>query len=163
MGADMWTHMRRLFAGIFKAPNGLGRLILAFALTILVFVVVELATGELIAGLLGAGFIVLLLALALVSQQDYEVTRPFDSQLERFWATPPAQRRRLAPGDRVIVLGFGLVGHHGTLVRATRLWWNGRKAWVVELDSSKPPGGRRQTIGEWVLVPLEGLQEPMSE
>lgn len=57
------------------------------------------------------------------------------------------------PGDRVEVRGFGLRGHRGTLIRRTRLPWNLRRAWVVELDAANAPGGKRQRIGEAILVP----------
>jgi len=60
----------------------------------------------------------------------------------------------LNTGDRVLVAGLALRGHTGTLIRRTRLPWNLRKAWVVELDAAKPPGGKRQPIGEGILIPL---------
>ena len=60
----------------------------------------------------------------------------------------------LKTGDRVLVAGMALRGHTGTLIRRTRLPWNLQKAWIVELDSAKAPGGKRQPIGESVLIPL---------
>ena len=66
----------------------------------------------------------------------------------------------LRTGDRVLVTAQLLRGHTGTLIRRTRLPWNLQKAWIVELDAAKPPGGKRQPIGEWVLVPLAPETEP---
>lgn len=60
----------------------------------------------------------------------------------------------LKTGDRVLVAGMALRGHTGILIRRTRLPWNLQKAWIVELDSAKAPGGKRQPIGEGILVPL---------
>jgi hypothetical protein len=64
------------------------------------------------------------------------------------------RRYELKTGDRVLVTGMALRGHTGTLIRRTRLPWNLQKAWIVELDSAKAPGGKRQPIGEGILVPL---------
>ncbi|CAA9220922.1 MAG: hypothetical protein AVDCRST_MAG10-662 [uncultured Acidimicrobiales bacterium] len=60
----------------------------------------------------------------------------------------------LKTGDRVLVTGLALRGHTGTVIRRTRLPWNLQKAWIVDLDTAKPPGGKRQPIGEGILVPL---------
>ncbi len=71
----------------------------------------------------------------------------------------PFRRYEFAPGDRVLVTALSLRGHTGTLLRPTRLPWNLKRAWIVELDAGKPPGGKRQPIGEAALVPLASLHE----
>lgn len=71
--------------------------------------------------------------------------------------------RDLEPGDRVLVAGLMLRGHQGTLIRRTRLPWNFRSAWIVELDNASAPGGKRQPIGEAILVRLKSLHEPEPE
>ena len=63
-------------------------------------------------------------------------------------------RYQLTTGDRVLVTALSLRGHTGTLIRRTRLPWNLTRAWIVELDATSPPGGKRQPIGEGALVPL---------
>lgn len=61
---------------------------------------------------------------------------------------PMFRRHDFSAGDRVAVIAWLLRGHRGTLIRPTRLWWNGRRAWIVELDGAKPLGGKRQPIAE---------------
>ena len=53
-----------------------------------------------------------------------------------------------APGDRVLVATFGLQRQTGTLRRKTRLPWNLREGWVVELDTPPLFGRRTQRIGQ---------------
>lgn len=60
--------------------------------------------------------------------------------------------------DRVAVRALALYRHTGTLIRPTRLAWNGQKAWLVQLDDPKAPGGSRQRIGEVALVPIAQLE-----
>ena len=64
-----------------------------------------------------------------------------------------------SPGDRVVVVAWSLRGVHGTLIRKTRLPWNGRRAWVVELDAERPLGGKRQPLAESVLLPVEAMRD----
>lgn len=68
-------------------------------------------------------------------------------------------RYDFAPGDRVVVVAWSLRGARGTLLRKTRLPWNGRRAWIVELDGGKLLGGKRQPLAEAVLLPLAAFQE----
>ena len=69
------------------------------------------------------------------------------------------ERSDFSPGDRVVVAAWSLRGWRGTLGRKTRLPWNGRRAWVVELDGPKPPGGRRQYLAESVLLPVDSFRD----
>lgn len=69
------------------------------------------------------------------------------------------RRYDFSPGDRVVVVAWSLRGLQGTLIRKTRLPWNGRRAWIVELDDSRPLGGRRQPLAESVLLPAESFQD----
>jgi len=59
----------------------------------------------------------------------------------------------------VVVVAWSLRGARGTLVRKTRLPWNGRRAWIVELDDEKPLAGKRQPLAESVLLPLAAFRE----
>lgn len=72
-------------------------------------------------------------------------------------------RHEFSPGDRVVVVAWSLRGLHGTLIRKTRLPWNGRRGWIVELDGSHPPGGKKQPLGESILLPEQSLEEPSGE
>ena len=49
----------------------------------------------------------------------------------------------------------------GTLVRKTRLPWNLRQGWAVELDTRPLFGRRTQRIGQTALIPLESVREPL--
>ena len=69
-------------------------------------------------------------------------------------------RYEFAPGDRVLVTVVGVQRKAGTLLRKTRLPWNLRKAWVVELDVPPLFGRRTQRIGETALIPLASVREP---
>lgn len=72
---------------------------------------------------------------------------------------PLFKESAFSPGDRVVVAAYSLRGRRGTLIRRTRLPWNGRRAWVVELDGPEAPGGRRQYLAESVLLPVEAFTE----
>ena len=65
----------------------------------------------------------------------------------------------LSLGDRVVVVAWSLRGTKGTLIRRTRLPWNGRRAWLVELDNARAPGGKRQRLGEGVLLPMAAFHD----
>ena len=67
------------------------------------------------------------------------------------------------PGERVLVTAWPLRGWHGTLVRRTRLPWNGRRAWIVDLEGSRAPGGQRQPIAERGLIPVQSVREPRTD
>ncbi len=69
------------------------------------------------------------------------------------------RRHDFSPGDRVVITAWTLRGHLGTLIRPIRLWWNGRRAWIVEVDGDKPLGGKKQPIAESALAPLESVRE----
>jgi hypothetical protein len=60
----------------------------------------------------------------------------------------------LSPGKRAVIYAIGMKGRAGSLVRPTRLWWNGKRGWLVQLD--KPfMGFKRVRVVEWGLVPPE--------
>jgi hypothetical protein len=64
----------------------------------------------------------------------------------------------LSPGKRVVVYASGVRRQRCTLIRRTRLWWNGKRGWLVELD--KPYLGlKRMRVGEWGLIPAERGEE----
>ncbi len=69
------------------------------------------------------------------------------------------KRHDFSPGDRVVVVAWSLRGVHGTLIRKTRLPWNGRRAWVVDLDGETPLGVKRQPLAESVLLPVEAMRD----
>ena len=73
------------------------------------------------------------------------------------------KRYEFNPGERVLVLIWPLKGWQGTLVRRTRLPWNGRRAWVVDLEGSNAPGGQRQYLAESGLIPVRSIQAPHPE
>ena len=62
------------------------------------------------------------------------------------------------PGDRVLIMAWSLRGRTGTLLRRTRLPWNGRRGWVVDLDIPGPLG-KRQRIAESLLLPAPNQGE----
>lgn len=74
-----------------------------------------------------------------------------------------SKRFDLSPGEKVVVTAWPLRGWHGTLVRPTRLPWNGRRAWIVDLDGSRAPGGQRQPIAERSLIPVVSIREPVDD
>ncbi len=70
-----------------------------------------------------------------------------------------SKRYDFSPGERVVVVAWPLKGIQGTLLRRTRLPWNGIRAWVVELDGDYHPGGKRQYIAEAGLLPLAAFRD----
>lgn len=57
------------------------------------------------------------------------------------------------PNERVVAY-VALGRYTGTLIRRARSPWSFRRAWVVELDSPRVPGGQRQYIAEVRLWPI---------